>query len=65
MNIAKFSKTVSFYKTLQVTASDNYLVTINNEKAFDTLDHDFIMAALEKFRFKPNFIDRIILFLNG
>ena len=61
----KIFKNSFFLKTLQVTASDGYLVTINTEKAFDSLDHDFIMAALEKFRLKPNFIDRIMLFLNG
>ena len=47
------------------SASDDYLVTINIEKTFDSLDNNFIVVALEKFGFKPNFIDCIKLFING
>ena len=32
-------------------------MTINAEKAFNSLDHDFKIAALENFEFKPNFAD--------
>ena len=39
-------------------------MTIDSEKASDSLDHDFIIAALEKFGFKPNFMDWIKIFLN-
>ena len=46
------------------SASDNYLVTINIKKTFDSLDHNFIMVALEKFGFKPNFVTRIKFFIN-
>lgn len=40
-------------------------MTINAEKAFNSLDHDFKMAALGKFEFKTNFVDWITFFLNG
>ena len=41
-----------------------YLVTVDIEKAFDSLDHDFIIATLKKFSFKSNFINWIKIFLN-
>ena len=41
-----------------------YLVTFDIEKAFDSLDHDFIIATLKKFGFKSNFINWIKIFLN-
>ena len=41
-------------------------MTINIEKAFDSLDHDFIIAAYNSyFGFKSNLIDWIKLLLNG
>ena len=41
-----------------------YLVTVDIEKVFDSLDHDFMIATLKKFGFKSNFINRIKIFLN-
>ena len=41
-----------------------YLVTIDIEKAFDSLDHSFLQTILEKFGFGTNFIDWIKIFLN-
>ena len=41
-----------------------YLVTIDIEKAFDSLDHTFLISALEKFGFGKAFIDWIKIFLN-
>ena len=41
-----------------------YLVTIDSEKAFDSLDHSFLISALEKFGFGKTFIDWIKIFLN-
>ena len=33
-----------------------YLVTMDTEKAFDPLDHDFLVSALKKFGFGECFI---------
>ena len=36
-----------------------YLVTTDIEKAFDSLDHTFLISALEKLGFGKTFIDWI------
>ena len=41
-----------------------YLMTIDIEKAFDSLDYSFLITILEKFGFGTNFIDWIKIFLN-
>ena len=41
-----------------------YLVTIDIEKAFDLLDHNFLISILEKSGFGQTFIDWIKIFLN-
>ena len=41
-----------------------YLVTIDIEKAFDSLDHSFLLTTLGKFGFGTDFIDWIEIFLN-
>ena len=41
-----------------------YLVTIDIEKTFDSLDHTFLISTLEKFGFGKTFIDWIKIFLN-
>ena len=41
-----------------------YLVTMDIEKAFDSLDHDFLLFALKKFGFGENFIYWIKVLLN-
>lgn len=38
---------------------------MNIEKTLNSLDHDFIIATLEKFGFKSNFIDWIKFFKIG
>ena len=40
------------------------LVTIDIEKAFDSLDHTFLIITLEKFGFGKTFIDWIKIFLS-
>ena len=39
----KFLRTAFSHRTPQVAASDDHLVIINNEKAFNSLDHGFII----------------------
>ena len=43
--------TVSSNQTVFVENIPGYLVTINLEKAFDSLDHDFLICDLKKFGF--------------
>ena len=42
----------------------SYLVTMDIEKAFDSLDHDFLLNALKKFGFGENFIHWMKVLLN-
>ena len=42
-----------------------YLVTIDIEKAFDSVDHKYLCAVLQKFRFGTNFIRWTKLILNN
>ena len=42
-----------------------YLVTIDIEKAFDSLDHKFILAVLKKFGFGKNFVSWVEALLNN
>ena len=42
-----------------------YLVTIDTKKAFDSLDHSFLLTTLQTFGFGTNFIDCFKIFLNG
>ena len=41
-----------------------YLVTMDIEKAFDSLDYDFLLNALQKFGFGENFMHWIKVLLN-
>ena len=41
-----------------------YLITMDLEKAFDSLDHDFLLCALKKFGFGDSFINWIKILLN-
>ena len=42
-----------------------YLVTMDIEKAFDSLDHDFLLSILKKFGFGGNFVYRMKVLLNN
>ena len=43
---------------------DGYLVSVDMEKAFDSVDHTFIVSTLRKYGFGPNFIQWIKVLLN-
>ena len=42
-----------------------YLFTMDIEKVFDSLNHDFLLSALKKFGFGKNFIHWITVLLNN
>ena len=42
-----------------------FLVTMDIEKAFDSLDHSFLISVLKKFGFGKNFITWIEVLLNN
>ena len=42
-----------------------YLMTIDFEKAFDSMNHAFLIAALKKYGFGDNFIDWIKILLKN
>ena len=42
-----------------------YLITADLEKAFDSIDHIFLISCLEKHGFGKYFIDLVKLLLNG
>ena len=44
-------------KSGYLSGIDDYLFTIDIEKAFDSLDHGILLVILKKFGFGKNFID--------
>ena len=44
---------------------DGYLVTVDIKKTFGSLDHEFLLVVLKKFRFSNNFIDWIKILLTN
>ena len=45
--------------------TNEYVLTIDNRKTFDSLGHRFLLTTLEKLGFVTNFIDWIKIFLNA
>ena len=43
---------------------EGFLVTMDIEKAFDSLDHNFLIFTLEKYGFGQNFISGVKILLN-
>ena len=41
---------------IEIRNIEDFLVTMNIEKAFDSLDHDLLISTLEKYGFGQNFI---------
>ena len=52
-----------FLEIFNKSKINRYLVTADIEKKFNSLDHDFVITAIEKFGFKSSFIDWIKIFL--
>ena len=44
---------------------DGFLLTIDIEKAFDSVDHTFLIATLESMNLAPDFIDWIKFFYSS
>ena len=44
---------------------DSYLVTVDIEKVFDSLDHEFLLVVLKRFAFGNTFIDWIKILLTN
>ena len=55
------SDVIEMYDILDISG---YLVTMDIEKAFDSLDHDFLLFVLKKIGFGENFIHWIKVLLN-
>lgn len=47
------------------TDETGILVTLDQEKAFDRVDHEFLMRTLAKFGFGPTFCQWVSLFYNN
>ena len=49
----------------EVLNKEGFLVTIDIEKAFDSINHNFLIAILEKIGFATEFIEWIKVLLNN
>ena len=49
----------------QVLIKEGFLVTVDIEKAFESVDHLFLVAILEKLSFGIEFIEWIKMLLNN
>ena len=49
----------------QVLIKEDFLVTVDIEKAFESVDHLFLVAILEKLSFGIEFIEWIKILLNN
>ena len=50
-------------KVCDIQKTSGYLLTLDFEKAFDSLNHNFLIAVLKKYGFGEDFVDWIKLFL--
>ena len=60
--------TASIRDLIEIIENDNlegYLIKIDQEKAFDKVDHDYLFLVLEKFGFGPKFIQWIKIFYSN
>ena len=49
----------------EVLNKESFLVTVDVEKAFDSVDHLFLIAILEKIGFRTKFIELIKILRNN
>ena len=56
---------VLFIEVCDTEKLSGYLMIIDFEKAFDSMNHAFLIAALKKYGFGDNFIDWIKILLNN
>ena len=49
----------------EVLTKEGFLVTIDNEKAFDSVNHHFLIAILEKIDFGTEFVEWTKVLLNS
>ena len=65
-NIGKSGRLISdIIEIANIQQMEGFLVTMDVEKAFDTLDHKFLVSVLKKFGFGQNFISWIEIILKS
>ena len=52
-------------KVCDMQKLNGYLLTVDFEKAFDSLNHKFLIAVLKKYGFSDDFIDWILILFNS
>ena len=52
-------------KVYDMQKLSGYLLTVDFEKAFDSLNHNFLIAVLKKYDFGNDFIDWILILFNS
>ena len=64
--ISEGSRLISdILKVTDILYMEGYLLTTDIEKAFDSVDHYFLLAILEKYGFKKIFLRQIEALLNN
>ena len=52
-------------KVCDMKKLSGYLLTVDFEKAFDSLNHNFLIAVLKKYGFGDDFIDWVLILFNS
>ena len=60
-SVRVISNVLEITKTMDI---EGYILTMDIEKAFDSVDHPFLFATIEKIGFDPYFLDWIKVLLN-
>ena len=65
MHIGESKRLISdIIEITEIGNVEGFLVTMDIEKAFDSLDHNFLISTLEKYGFGQNFIIWVKILLN-